>query len=555
MRDVESMSSGRFARGWVRFVCALFVAATVGACDGEDGGGAISGFEVEAPLRARAAVGGNGFFVDAAGREVLLRGVNVNSLGEYWQFAASLPTVFPFTDADMEFLASMGLNLVRLVISWSAVEPNPGSYDEAYLSQVAETIDGLQRRGIYTLVDLHQDAWGPTLSARPDEGCAADEIAAGGWDGAPGWATLTDDSTPRCIPAAIGLRELSPAVLEAWAKFWDNRRGPDGIGLQQRYTEMLRHVAARLGGLPGVMGYDIMNEPNAYPGDLVDAFAALLPDLLADEYVDILRGSLDALAAFYGDAVDALRAGESDAEIEARIIVFEPSALWPNVAEGSTVAPFSDDPQLAYGPHIYQSGISFLVALDDSQVERVRAEAAMYGGVPILTGEWGASPASAGELDGYFEKMIALQDREHWSTAHWLYQASCGDPHYFRADPETVDVWGYRDVVCVDPDSNAPGAVRAPLFERISRPALHFAPGPIDAIEWNPASRVFSVSGGAAIAGNEMVLFVPGNHRDLEVAISGLADLAVGEIHGGRRFTARAIGGEWSVRVAAEPIL
>ena len=142
----------------------------------------------------------------------------------------------------------------------------------------------------------------------------------------------------------------------------------------------------------GVMGYDIMNEPNAYPGDLVDAFAALLPDLLADEYVDILRGSLDALAAFYGDAVDALRAGESDAEIEARIIVFEPSALWPNVAEGSTVAPFSDDPQLAYGPHIYQSGISFLVALDDSQVERVRAEAAMYGGVPILTGEWGASP-------------------------------------------------------------------------------------------------------------------------------------------------------------------
>ena len=111
-------------------------------------------------------------------------------------------------------------------------------------------------------------------------------------------------------------------------------------------------------------------------------------------------------------------------------------------------------------------------------------------------------------------------------------------------------MWGYRDVVCVDPDSNAPGAVRAPLFERISRPALHFAPGPIDAIEWNPASRVFSVSGGAAIAGNEMVLFVPGNHRDLEVAISGLADLAVGEIHGGRRFTARAIGGEWSVRVA-----
>ena len=29
----------------------------------------------------------------------------------------------------------------------------------------------LRERGIYTLIDLHQDAWGPSLVAPPDEAC------------------------------------------------------------------------------------------------------------------------------------------------------------------------------------------------------------------------------------------------------------------------------------------------------------------------------------------------------------------------------------------------
>ncbi|HUO05300.1 MAG TPA: cellulase family glycosylhydrolase [Candidatus Binataceae bacterium] len=535
---------------FIPILAMIVVTGTVdGASVGQDG---QQRTVVNAPLSVVLQPGGIGIITDGRGREVLLRGLDVNSLGEFWQFDPSLPPVLKLRPADMDFIASMGLNLVRLVISWSSVEPSPGVYDEKYLSRVAQTIEALNQRGIYTLVDLHQDAWNATLGARPNEACTSDELPAQGWDGAPAWATLTDDSTLRCIPPLAGLyeRELSPAVLEAWAKFWDNRPGPGGVGIQDRYIAMLHHLATRLGGVPGVMGYDIMNEPNAYPAYLVDIVAALFPNLLAPEYVTIMENSLNSLATFYAASVTAIRAGERQAGIKPRIVLFEPSALWPNIPSGATVAPFSTDPQLAYGPHIYQGGISFLVQLDETQIQRVRDEAASFGGVPVLTGEWGASPSSAGDVGGYFEEMIADQDSEQWSTALWLYQPSCGDPSSYRQDLATIDLWGFHDTACVGPDANVPGAVRDPIFNRVSRPALHFAPSRIDSIAWDPVGNIFTASGSQAPKGSQMNLFVPRNHAGLKVSTAGLTGLTTRGSHGGRRITARANGGDWSVRVA-----
>ncbi|MGH9050392.1 MAG: cellulase family glycosylhydrolase, partial [Acidimicrobiia bacterium] len=115
---------------------------------------------------------GGGRLVDADGREVLLRGVNVNALAEYWA-GTDFPTTFPLADDDPERMASIGWNAVRLVVSWSEVEPAPGRYDEEYLDEVATVVDELAAVGIYTIVDLHQDAWGATLAADPDALCPA----------------------------------------------------------------------------------------------------------------------------------------------------------------------------------------------------------------------------------------------------------------------------------------------------------------------------------------------------------------------------------------------
>ena len=87
------------------------------------------------PLHAAPDPISGGRIVDSAGREVLLRGVNVNALVEYWQYGA-FPTTFPLTTVDAERIAGVGWNSVRLLVSWSRIEPAPGRYDDAYLDRV-----------------------------------------------------------------------------------------------------------------------------------------------------------------------------------------------------------------------------------------------------------------------------------------------------------------------------------------------------------------------------------------------------------------------------------
>jgi endoglycosylceramidase len=168
------------------------------------------------PLHAEPDITAGGAIVDSAGREVILRGVNVNAYAEYWQ-GTKYSTTFAFTERDAEAIAAIGWNVVRLLLSWSLVEPAPGQYDEAYLDEIAAAVDLLSGYGIYTIVDLHQDAWGPSLAAREDEDCPAGWEPAFGWDGAPAWATL-DGGADRCTINHI--RELSPAVRNTFSAFF-----------------------------------------------------------------------------------------------------------------------------------------------------------------------------------------------------------------------------------------------------------------------------------------------------------------------------------------------
>jgi endoglycosylceramidase len=96
---------------------------------------------------------------------VLLRGVNINSFGEYWQFDPDVAPVFPFGEEDADRIASIGWNAVRLLLTWSRVEPSPGQYDESYLDEIEAAVQLLESRRIYTILDLHQECLGP-LSRR-----------------------------------------------------------------------------------------------------------------------------------------------------------------------------------------------------------------------------------------------------------------------------------------------------------------------------------------------------------------------------------------------------
>ena len=51
------------------------------------------------------------------------------------------------------------MNFVRLGVMWEAVERERGVYDDDYLAKVTDLINKLGEKGIYTLVDAHQDVF------------------------------------------------------------------------------------------------------------------------------------------------------------------------------------------------------------------------------------------------------------------------------------------------------------------------------------------------------------------------------------------------------------
>ena len=42
---------------------------------------------------------------------------------------------------------------------WEAVETSPGVYNDTYLDEVEKLINNLGKKGIYTLIDAHQDTF------------------------------------------------------------------------------------------------------------------------------------------------------------------------------------------------------------------------------------------------------------------------------------------------------------------------------------------------------------------------------------------------------------
>ena len=248
-------------------------------------------------------------FRDSAGRQVILRGVNLGGDckvpfspdGQTWRptdFAdhrnvcfIGRPAPLAEIDGHLARIAHWGFNCLRLLTTWEAVaHAAPGAYDEAYLDYFAEVCRRAGRHGLHVFVDFHQDVWSRMS----------------GGDGAPGWtfeAAGLDFTRFHAADAAnlmqprydhrLGGRQDSYPVMSwggnyrmpangiMWTLFFAGADFAPGAiiegkniqyWLQDHYLGAMRALAERVADIDMVIGFDTLNEPGTgYVGHALEA--------------------------------------------------------------------------------------------------------------------------------------------------------------------------------------------------------------------------------------------------------------------------------------------
>lgn len=435
---------------------------------------------------------------DSRGRQVILRGMNVTALQDNFQANPDLPGSAPLTDTDLAQMRDMGVNVIRLAISWSALEPRRGSLNPSYVARIKDIVARASRYGIYTIVDMHNDGWSRYLATPWHERCPNGRFRSLGWDGAPKWATFTSGRTT-CISQDGSKR--SPAVLWSWINFWHNR---DGI--RHALVKAWGMLAGRLARLRAIAGYDILNAPDP---------AGLKPDR-----------QIPMMDKFDAATISAIRRAEKRRHGIRHTVFFEPNITWRQVppSQGSPRPHFTKDHNIVFAPHLYgglnHAGRNLPPDRTQAKLKRDAAKiahrAARYR-TTAWVGEW-----KVGNGAGAIRQLRIQQwllDRHHWGNAYWQWEISCGNPHQFTGpfDRTPAPLTGTLNPVhCPDGTPMPPPTA---LRQGLAWPAPRAAPGMLRAQTTN-ANGALTLTGSQPRCGKNRSR---SHHRHHRRKLSGTA--------------------------------
>lgn len=445
--------------------------------------------------------------VDAAGRQVLLRGVNVNQLVDFYAPRPEVPSTVPLTEEDFAGMAADGFNVVRLGLSWSFLEPERDQYDQAYLEQIRLAVQQAKDHGLYTVLDVHQDGWSAAPS--PDGvQCRPGTGPMWGYDGAPDWATITDGA-PRCEFTG---RDISPAGNRAFNNFYHNT---DGV--QDQLVKVWAMLADEFKDEPAVAGYDLFNEPNF--GETAPITSSLL------------------LGRFFDKSIDAIRGAGAE-----QIVFFEPSILWSGLGFDSGPPPgFTADRNIVFSPHLYAESITMDASLGLPTIVSIergftlaQRVADMYG-VPYWSGEYGFWGDTKVEDAARF---AAAQDAHVQGGVYWVWRQSCGDPQ--NGVQELGD--GLMPIQC---STGADAPRNTALMDVLTRAYPKYAPGRITYLEAD--GDQLQLTGRAGDGSCRLEVWFPGTVGAGHAETVGIDDLAITPVDGGALLTGCATG-DYEVR-------
>lgn len=324
-------------------------------------------------------------------------------------------TTTSLSPKDYDFLASQGFNMVRLGTMWPGYGVSATTFNASYLDLLEEIVNGLGSRGIYTLLDAHQDVGSRSFCG----------------EGIPPWAVKRDPSglfpfpqpVVKSIPLnAQGVPELEACLSRGFFEYYftydvgyafqalyDNT---DGI--QDAFGAFWAGVAERFKTNPYVLGYELINEPwagNIYKDPALLEFGKAGEKNLAPMY--------EALAA-------AIR------KVDNETIIFFEDAVSNQARAGLHSVPGGEAyrSKSCYSYHVYcaptdksgdPSSVPVCDGVDDYFERNKIADVKALGGGGFMT-EFGAmleSDAESGALDA----LLGLADKHLQSTSYWQYKS------------------------------------------------------------------------------------------------------------------------------------
>ena len=263
---------------------------------------------------------------DGSGRSVIFHGVNVvYKVDPYIPDRNNFDAQLSLTDKELDDLVNWGFNFVRLGVMWEAVERAPGQYNMTYLDDVENLITRLGERGIYTLVDMHQDILARKICGEGLPNFYAVDLPTQCEGGTFPWIVQSlgicksissygyrydSDGNPLiedCQKNNFAGYYPSPESTELFERIYYNKAP---YYLQDKFVSYWKAVAQRFAGNPYIVGYDPLNEP--FPANI-----------FADPSLFLVPGKFDTVGLqplFNRTFVEAYKPAD-----ESKIMFFEPT--------------------------------------------------------------------------------------------------------------------------------------------------------------------------------------------------------------------------------------
>jgi endoglycosylceramidase len=305
------------------------------------------------------------------------------------------------TTASLDQLPALGFNAIRLVFIWEAFEPRRGARDYSYLAMMRIIAEAAWARGMYVIIDFHQDGFSRYASRGSGDGFPA-------WALSPRGEIRQPDNSVRCKDWAVRMA-IDSCMHKSFTDFY-----ADTTGVRSAYLDMMRTVAHEFAQIAGVIGYDPINEP------------------WGDERKE--------LNPFYQDAARAIRSEHPSA------ILFIEGHVTTNCGLQTKLARPTFD-NFAYAPHFYkpatimQNGWRGFTGTIHRAFAHMEQKAEEWD-APLLLGEYGV-PGDARHAGDYIAYLHDRLDDTLASGAQWNYTPGW--------NPQTKDGWNGEDFTTIDP--------------------------------------------------------------------------------------------------------